>query len=149
MPDLKNKTSADADAALREKGLQSGKVTEANSDDVPAGHVISQGTKAGKKVAKGTSVDYVVSIGPKAKLVTVPTLTGKTGDEAAVALQQAGLGIGNVTYEYSSSVSAGYVISQTATPGSRVEEGTSVGFVISNGPEAPADGPGDSESGGE
>ena len=49
---------------------------------------------------------------------------------------EAGLNIGNVTYEYSSSVSAGYVISQTASPGSRVEEGTSVGYVISNGPEA-------------
>ena len=150
VPNLERMSSGDAEATLAQLGLQIGNVTEKNSDDVEAGLVISQGTKAGKKVKKGTSVDYVVSIGPKTKLVSVPTLTGKTGDEAAVALQEAGLNVGNVTYEYSNNVSYGYVISQTASPGSRVEEGSAIGYVISNGPEAPADVPDDNpDEGGE
>ena len=139
VPNLQNMTAEQAEAELSARGLSSGNVTEKNSDSVAQGKVISQGTKAGKKVSKGTSVDYVISLGPKTKLVVVPTLTGKYGDDAAVALQNAGLDIGVVDYAYSNTVSAGYVISQTATPGSQVEAGTKVGYTISKGPEAPAD----------
>ncbi len=139
VPNLQNMTAEQAEAELSARGLSSGNVTEKNSDSVAQGKVISQGTKAGKKVSKGTSVDYVISLGPKTKLVVVPTLTGKYGDDAAVALQNAGLDIGVVDYAYSNTVSAGYVISQTATPGSQVEAGTKVGYTISKGPEAPID----------
>lgn len=143
VPDLKGKTLDEAKKALKDADLEVGEVTEKNDENIEAGKIISQGTKKGKKVEKGSSVDLVVSTGPKVKMVKVPTLTGKTGDEAAVALQDAGLEIGNVSYAYSSSVSSGYVISQTATPGSEVEEKTKVGFVISKGPETPVVPPAD------
>ena len=46
-----------------------------------------------------------------------------------LALQNAGLNVGSVTYEYSNTVSVGYVISQSASPGSQMEEGASVSYV--------------------
>lgn len=137
VPSLTGKSESEAQSLLAQAGLEVGNVSSKYSDSVAEGCIISQGTKAGKKVSKGTSVDYVVSKGPQTKMVTVPTLTGKTGDEAAVALQNAGLNVGSVTYEYSNTVSVGYVISQSASPGSQMEEGASVSYVISNGREEP------------
>ena len=137
VPSLTGKSESEAQSLLAQAGLEVGNVTSKYSDSVAEGCIISQGIKAGKKVSKGTSVDYVVSKGPQTKMVTVPTLTGKTGDEAAVALQNAGLNVGSVTYEYSNTVSVGYVISQSASPESQMEEGASVSYVISNGREEP------------
>ncbi|MGC4020014.1 MAG: Stk1 family PASTA domain-containing Ser/Thr kinase [Muricomes sp.] len=136
VPDLTGMASADADAALAGAGLVTGNVTEEYSDTYEAGLVISQKTKVNKKVDKGTSVDYVVSKGPKVEMVNVPALTNKTEEAALQALTNAGL-TGYVTYE-NSSVTQGYVITQSAPAGSQLEKGTAVDFVVSLGPEQPS-----------
>lgn len=135
VPDLKGKSAQDANAALAAVGLSAGSVSEEYSDSVAAGLVISQGTEVGKKVDKGSSVDYVISKGKKIETVTVPSLTGSDLEGAKQKLSENGLSVGNITYEYSASVPEGYVISQTAAAGSQVEKGTFVGLVISKGPE--------------
>ncbi len=151
VPDLVGKSAADADAALVAAGLVSGNVTEEYSDKYEAGIVISQSTKANNKVAKNTAVDYVVSKGQMAK---VPNLTNKTMDDAIQALTDAGLNAGNITEEPNSSVMAGYVVSQSASPGSELEKGAYVDFVLSTGPEqteapaVPDDGQGGEGTGG-
>ena len=108
---------------------------------MPEGQVISQGIDPGEKVEKGTTVSYVVSLGPETKYVTVPGLGGYTEADARARLENAGLSVGNVSYAYSSTVGEGYVIDQTASPGSSVEEGTSVGFTVSLGPESQPEDP--------
>ena len=102
---------------------------------MPEGQVISQSIDPGQKVDKGTTVSYVVSRGPETKYVNVPGLGGYTEADARSRLENAGLTVGNVSYAYSNTVGEGYVIDQTASPGSSVEEGTSVGFTVSRGPE--------------
>lgn len=134
VPDLRNKTASAAESALSDAGL-SGSSSEDYSDDVPQGQVISQSVDPGSKVDKGTTVSYVVSLGPKTKYVTVPGLGGYTEADARKRLENAGLKVGTVNKVYSSTVGEGYVIDQTASPGSSVEEGTSVGFTVSLGPE--------------
>ena len=57
----------------------------------------------------------------------------KTQQEAANALAQAGLAVGNITTEYSDNVEAGRVISQGIAQGKTVDSGTSVDLVISDG----------------
>ncbi len=136
VPGITGLAAADADAALSAAGLITGNVSEEYSDQYEAGIVISQKTKADKKVSQGTAVDYVISKGPKIEMVNVSALTNKTEDAAKQALTDAGLTVGNVTYE-NSSVTAGYVISQSASPGSQLEKGTAVDFVVSLGPEQP------------
>ena len=62
----------------------------------------------------------------------------------------AGLSVGTVSEAYSSTVGKGYVIDQTASPGSSVEAGTSVGFTVSLGPEPQQEDPssgGDTDTG--
>lgn len=140
VPDIRNKTASAAESALADAGL-SGSSSEEYSDDIPEGQVISQSIDPGSKVSKGTTVSYVVSRGPETKYVTVPGLGGYTEDQARQRLENAGLKVGTVNQAYSSTVGPGYVIDQTASPGSSVEEGTSVGFTISLGPEPQQESP--------
>ena len=148
VPDIRGMSAADAEAALSAEGLV-GSASEDYSDTVEAGKVISQTVDPNSEVDKGTTVSYVVSLGPKTKYVTVPGLGGYTEEQARQRLTNAGLNVGTVDTAYSSTVSKGYVISQTASAGSSVEEGTSVGFTVSLGPEpqspgSGSEGPGDS-----
>lgn len=146
VPTLTGSAAADADAALSAAGLVTGNVTEEYSDEYDAGIVMSQGTEPNKKVTKGTAVDYVVSKGPKVEMVDVPLLTNMTEEAAIQALESVGLG-GNVTYQ-SSSVTPGYVISQSAAPGSQLEKGTTVDIVVSETPDSSQDGSGNGDGSG-
>ena len=62
VPNLVGKTREEAASALAAAGLN-GSITEVYSDSVANGVVISQTTNAGEKVAKGTTISYVVSKG--------------------------------------------------------------------------------------
>lgn len=153
VPNLVDLSQEDAEAALAAVGLV-GSATEDYSDKYEAGIVMSQKTKADKKVDAGTTVEYVVSKGPKVEMVEVPSLSRMNKDEAIQALYEAGLKKGNVTEDYSF-VTAGLVASQSAPPGSLLEKGQSVDFVISLGekqpeqPENPDDGGGTGNGTGE
>ena len=135
VPGVVGWSSSDAQAAIQNAGLTVGSVSEKYSDDYEAGTVISTDPASGTKVNKGSAVNLTVSKGKETKMVSVPSLSGKTQSVAEQALTSAGLTVGTVTEAYNSSVSAGYVISQTAAAGSQVEEGTSIGFVVSKGAE--------------
>ena len=95
---------------------------------------MSQKTAEGKKVKKGTSVDYVVSKGPKIEMATVPRLVGTPEEEAKQKITDSGLQVGNITYE-NNDVMPGYVIYQSAPIGSEMEKGSFIDFVVSLGPE--------------
>jgi serine/threonine-protein kinase len=65
VPNVKNYTEQDARKELESKGLAVGNVTSDYSDTVEEGKVISQSEEAGRTVYSGTSVDLVISLGPK------------------------------------------------------------------------------------
>lgn len=134
VPKLVDLSREDADAALTGAGLKTGNVTEEYSDEYEAGIVMSQKTAEGKKVKKGTSVDYVVSKGPKIEMATVPRLVGTPEEEAKQKITDSGLQVGNITYE-NNDVMPGYVIYQSAPIGSEMEKGSFIDFVVSLGPE--------------
>lgn len=64
VPDVIGQTRAAAEMAIATAGLTVGTVSEAPSDTVPAGDVVSQMPSAGVGVAPGTAVHLVVSTGP-------------------------------------------------------------------------------------
>lgn len=128
IPDVKGMTEDIAIKTLKDKGFKYNRTYEYTSD-VAEGTVISYTpTGTGKK---GDTVTIVVSAGIQS--VQVPTVTGKTQQEASNMLSEAGLSVGNITTEYSDNVEAGHVISQGITPGKTVDAGTSVDLVISDG----------------
>ena len=63
VPTVTGMTRADAETALRNAGFEIGNVSEASSEDVANGRVISQDPQAGEDADTGASVDFVVSNG--------------------------------------------------------------------------------------
>ena len=66
---------------------------------------------------------------------TAPNVVGKSQSEATKAIKSAGYTVGETTKEYSDTVDAGYVISQSPTSGTALEAGTAIDLVVSRGKE--------------
>lgn len=133
VPAVEGKSLSEAQSAITGAGLQVS-VTEEHSDTVKEGYVILQGKASGTKVEKGTTISIVVSLGPKEVLATVPGVQNMSRDQAESTMSAAGLTV-NIVGEYNSSVTEGYVISQSAAKGSQVAQGTTITIVVSLGPE--------------
>ena len=63
----------------------------------------------------------------------VPNVVGQPQTEASSAIIGAGLAVGTITQDYSATVAAGFVISQTPPAGTSVKSGTAVDLVVSQG----------------
>lgn len=67
--------------------------------------------------------------------VAVPNVVGETQAAATTDITNAGLVLGTVTTQYSDSVAAGLVISQSPVGGTLVSLGSSISIVVSLGPQ--------------
>ena len=119
---------------LEAKGLKA-VVVEETSEDVEAGKIVRMEPE--DKAALGDSVTLYVSTGPEVEVTPVPDLYGKTENEAAALLTEAGLLTGEITRTHDASVPAGQVISQGIEKDTDAELGTAVDLVVSLGPEPP------------
>ncbi len=132
VPNVAGDTQAAASSALTTAGLTVGTVTTQSSSTVASGDVISENPTAGTSVNAGSAVNLVISSGPAQ--VKVPNVAGDTQAAAASALTTAGLTVGTVTTQSSSTVASGDVISENPTAGTSVNAGSAVNLVISSGP---------------
>ena len=64
VPQLAGQTAEWASELLKTAELNHGQITEENHDTVPKGCIIRQGVAAGEQVEIGSTVDYVISLGP-------------------------------------------------------------------------------------
>ncbi len=69
--------------------------------------------------------------------ILVPNVVGQTQAAATTAIKTAGLTVGTITLEASTTVAAGDVISQSPAAGTGVGAGTAVALVVSSGPPPP------------
>ena len=132
VPNVVGKGQDEASRTLTDAGLALGAVTDAYSEDVPPGQVISQSVAAGTSLAHDSTVDVVLSKGREPR--TVPTLTGKGASAAKSLIEALGL-VASPTEAYSDTVPEGQVISQQTREGSTVYRGDSVSYTVSKGPE--------------
>ena len=107
-------------------------ITEASSEDVESGLVISQDPEGGVQAEGGTYVTIEVSTGlDMSGKVEMPNLLGMTEQEARNTLNAFGLKTGNVrTIIDSDPDNRGLVISQDVDAGEMIDEGTAVNFDI-------------------
>lgn len=131
VPDLRGKKQSELADYLEAAGFKLGTVSEEASEE-EKGTVLSQDPDAGEEVAKGTAINVVVSDGSKAK-ATVPYLVGKSINDAQSALSKAGLSLGSISYEYSSTYAEGEVIWQQYDANAQLDKGTSVRIRVSKG----------------
>jgi len=73
--------------------------------------------------------------------VVVPSVIGDTQSVAATAITNAGLVVGTVTSQPSSTVPSGEVISQNPVASAQVNSGSAVNLVLSSGPASSGSGP--------
>jgi beta-lactam-binding protein with PASTA domain len=65
VPDLKGMAEADANTSAAGEGFAIGKIRQEYSEDVPVNSVIAQDPEAGLRRPSGSSIDLVISQGPK------------------------------------------------------------------------------------
>ncbi|MCT7354432.1 Stk1 family PASTA domain-containing Ser/Thr kinase [Streptomyces sp. 15-116A] len=131
VPPLLAKTEDEARDRLADAGLDVGEVTQAYSDTVKRGTVISTDPKAGARIRGNDSVSLVISKGPQT--VRVPDLDGYALDKARSLLKDEGLEPGMVTREFSEDVPRGSVLSTEPGKGTKVRAGSAVALTVSKG----------------
>src|SRR5690606_10111725 len=85
VPDLRGIPEADALTELGSLGLRAGERTRAFHSRIDAGEVIRTDPAAGERVRRGTTVDYVVSRGPRPAPSPEPTPAPTATPEPTVA----------------------------------------------------------------
>jgi len=131
VPDVRGSPLAEATATLESGKLTVGTVTEEWDATVPTGDVVSSNPEAGTELKSGSTVDLVISKGPKP--VKIPALAGTSADEARALLEGEGLVV-TATEDYSTEFSEGLVISTTPGKGEKVDVGGTVELLVSLGP---------------
>ena len=130
IPNLRNKTEADAKKALAATHLGTGETKRAYSDTVKKGLVISTSPLAGQKLKRNEAVSLVVSRGVQP--VPVPNVVGKQIDEARQILADASLGA-KIVEKNNDTIPAGEVISQKPDKG-KAPKNSDIALVVSKGP---------------
>lgn len=138
VPDLTSLSQSAAEQDILDAGLVLGTVEDVFSDTVDAGLVISQNPAGGMILPEGAIVAITISKGPEP--VIVPDLSSLNQTDAENAIIAAGLSVGAITEQYSSTVDAGLVVSQSPLAGESVTPGSAVDFVVSLGEEPIPDG---------
>ncbi len=137
VPVLENYRQEDAIKLLSDVGLKY-KIESVPSDDVEVGKVVKSDPQAGQSVDAGSEVKLFVSTGPAKKKITIPdNLKGELLFNVTAKLEDAGLKIGTVTQDDSSTEAANIVLSTNPAPGSSVSEGSVVDIVVSSGKNSP------------
>lgn len=129
LPDLYDLPEDMAEARLRESDLNM-KRTYEFSDDIEAGHVISQTPEAGEIVAKWSAVMVVISNGTDKVVLADLAIDNMDGKDAKKLLESKKLVV-TIMEEESEIVTAGKILRYEPE---RVPEGGSVTIYVSSGP---------------
>lgn len=138
IPDnLQGQSEAYVRNELKELGLVDGRVSTVENANVPAGMVVALADDSGEVLEPGTRVEsgQTVNLILSSGKVKVPSLTGLTKDQAIAVLtdQQTRLNYNTETVQTSAAV-AGTVVSQSAAPGTLVEQNSTITIRVAAAP---------------
>lgn len=130
IPETKNMVAEDAEQTLKDMGLR---VTKKPMSDntVANGAVVYSQPSSGETVEGGTTVILYVSRSEVAKESQVPSLTGKTIEEARNEVK--GLNLSIRTVDQPSEQPEGTVLSQSPDAGTNVRKSSVITLVVSTG----------------
>ena len=140
VPEVVGLPLADAQAALTRVQAEAElewvvSVVEDFHEVVPQGQVVRQSQPVGTVLEEGQAIELLVSLGLPFR--TVPNLEGLSEEEAAAALAENELALGNVRAVNDENVSAGLVLNWSAAGQERpveLRKGSEVDVVVSAGP---------------
>ncbi|AQT72110.1 Stk1 family PASTA domain-containing Ser/Thr kinase [Streptomyces sp. fd1-xmd] len=131
VPNLKGRPLEEAKEELTRTGLAPGIVTQAFSQDVAQGSVISTNPAGGEKRAPDTAVSFVVS---KGRPVPVPGVTGLPFEQAKATLEGLGLKVATAPEQVNAPSDPGTVANQSIGAGTQAAAGDTVTLTVSKGP---------------
>jgi beta-lactam-binding protein with PASTA domain len=131
-PDLASLSRTEAQRVARNSGLMID-FSDAYSETVARGQVISTDPGPGTKIEKGSRIKAALSQGPER--YSMPAVVGLSQSAAEAAIQKAKLVVGKIANGFSEHVAAGVVLSASEKEGARLRRGTAVDLVVSNGPK--------------
>jgi serine/threonine-protein kinase len=130
VPGVEGRLLKEAKRMLGDAGFAVGRVRERYDDEVPTGHVISR-LPGGAELPKGSSVELLVSKGPKP--VPVPDVRGMTEERALSALDAKGFSA-VVEERFSEDVERGRVIRTDPASGTSAQTTEHIVVTVSLGP---------------
>jgi len=131
-PDLSSLNKAEAQKMASKSGL-SVDFSDAYSETIGRGMVISTTPGPGAKVERGSTIEAALSQGPER--YSMPVVVGLTRSAAEAAIEKAKLSVGKVADGFSEKVAAGTVLRASESPGARLKKGTRIDLVVSVGPK--------------
>lgn len=135
VPNVVGMTEDEAKKTLNKKGLGFKVVAREESKKYEEGTVSKQKTEAGKRVAKNTTIQVVVSSGLIGDEITVPDVSNMSESEAQKALEDAGFEKITSDFAYSDSVAEGDVIGTTPAANAKATKDTEIVMKVSKGSE--------------
>ena len=102
--------------------------SEAYSETVARGMVISTKPGPGTKILRGGKIEAALSKGPER--YPMPVVVGLSRAAAEAAIEKAKLAVGKVADGYSDQVAAGTVLRASEQPGARLKKGTAINLVV-------------------
>jgi eukaryotic-like serine/threonine-protein kinase len=135
VPNLRGKSVRDAKLSLERNGLILGDTELSPSDELPENTIIDQSLPPGVEVKKNSAISIVVSQGKITDKITVPNVVGRSYSEAEKILGEAGLKIGQITYQASSILLPNTVVDQFPRNGEIVAYGEKINLFLIKGGE--------------
>lgn len=134
IPDLKNQTYEAAKSMLESLNLVPMQ-SLLHDDDIVEGRVIKTNPETNEEVPQGSSITVFVSSGPLETKVKVPSLVGRTEEDAKALLEENKLKceVENVDTD---EVDKGKVVSQSISKGTSVDKDTVITIGVSTGKAA-------------
>jgi serine/threonine-protein kinase len=130
VPDMTGLDQVGAREELEGVGLVPSIVDDVPSDTVEAGLFVESDPAVGTEVEVGETVEIAFSSGPEA--VEVPNVVGMTQDQAASALEGAGLASGSVDEVNDPSAAAGDVVATDPAAGASAAPGSRVNLTVAS-----------------
>ena len=128
VPNLVGKELVEAREILKRRQLRVKIIGRIYNPNYSGDTVISQKPDPGREKRSNSEVEVVVSKGPK--LVRVPDLIGKTQREAELALEEAGLELGDILAGSNQDFPPGAVIKQLPEGNTQIERGAGVSITL-------------------
>lgn len=133
MPPLRGYTAENANILLKALQIQLTILTDREySDEIEEGRVTRTDPEENSELKNGQVVTVYISMGKETKYQKTPNVVGASQANAVASINGKNLEV-LIKEEYSSTVSEGYVISQSPDPGTELEEGSTVTVVVSKG----------------
>lgn len=139
VPSLRGRSLRDATFALERFGLVLGNARYETSEEYPLGTIVDQDTPENTVVPAGRAINVVVSQGKNADQVPVPDVVKKSFSEAERVIIQAGLRMGNITYQINTELLPNTVIDQFPKAGEIVPSSRAIDLVVAQKGEKPND----------